>query len=287
MSNLMCKLTFNTLNKRLLILCLFTVFLCFDSIGQSVIELMDPFDADVILLSVNKKEEADIIVYKTKKISESKQWDCMWLFKQWGFSNLSIFIYTDISDTAKYADGDSKYKINGKVYFTQNIIERGYANPNTIIEGLIKKSREKDSLNLITNGQNDSIPKLNNDSAQVIIPKNDSSQVKVIDPVVSIESGNIIFKVQVGACHRQIPDKELHKRYPGNKETSVEMHDGWYKYLIGNYSKYSEAKQEKISSGTADAWIVAYKNDKRIQISEIVNFLSFFPGCRILILMIS
>ena len=55
MSNLMCKLTFNTLNKRLLILCLFTVFLCFDSIGQSVIELMDPFDADVILLSVNKK----------------------------------------------------------------------------------------------------------------------------------------------------------------------------------------------------------------------------------------
>jgi hypothetical protein len=274
-------------NKRALILYLFAIIISFNCVGQSVIELIDPFDADVILLSVNNKEEADIIVYKTKKQSECRQWDCMWLFKQWGFSNLSLFIYTDINDTTKYADGDSKYKINGKVYFTQNIEERGYTNPNTIIEGLIKKSREKDSLNQLANFQNDSIPMFNNDSVQAVILKIDSAQFKVIDPVVTIESGNIVFKVQVGACHRQIPDKELHKRYPGNKEISVEMHDGWYKYMIGNFRKYSEAKNEKIFSGTPDAWVVVFRNDKRISITEVINVLSYYTNSRVLILMLS
>ena len=54
------------------------------------------------------------------------------------------------------------------------------------------------------------------------------------------------------------------------------MKDG-YKYLIGNYQKYSEAKQEKLTCGTPDAWVVAYKDKQRVPITEVINLLSFYP----------
>ena len=277
--------------KRLFLLLFLFVIICFQLMGQSVIEVMGPAEADVILLSVDKKEDADIVVYKTRKTSESKQWDCMWMFKKWGFADLSLYLYENIKDTSQFADEDLKYKIQGRVYFTENIQERGYRNPNFTIEGLIRKSAGNDTTKLLANVNNDSIPKINNDSVKVaVIPPIDSLIVQVpIDTTVARVnvSENVVFKVQVGACHRQIPEAELHKRYPGNKEVSVEMYEGWYKYLIGNYSKYSEAKQEKISSGTADAWVVVYKDNKRVPISEVVNLLTYYPLSKVLIKMLS
>ncbi len=98
---------------------------------------------------------------------------------------------------------------------------------------------------------------------------------------------NVEFKVQVGACHRQIPYAELHERYPGKKDVLMEQHDGWYKYLIGKYPQYSQAKQEKTSCGTADAWVVVYKNGSRVNISEVINMLSYCPYNKLLIMMLS
>jgi len=274
-------LTINILIKKILFLFILMVTINLYSLGQSVIEVVDPADADIVLLSVDKKENADIVVYKTKKISESKQWDCMWLFKKWGLSDISIFIYTDIKDTALYVDVDLKYKIQGKVFFTQNIQERGYKVPDFSIEGLRRKVTIRDSVNLLVNVNNDSLQKANKDS---LIVENslpvDKSHFKKINQENQV---NIVFKVQVGACHRKIPYAELHKRYPGKKEVTVEEHEGWYKYLIGSYNKYSEAKQEKISSGTSDAWVVVYRDNKRVPISEVINLLSYYPLCKLLI----
>jgi hypothetical protein len=120
-----------------------------------------------------------------------------------------------------------------------------------------------------------------------------------IEPIVNIEivkdtkseqflsSSNVVFKVQVGACRREIPYSELHQRYPGTKNILVETHEGWYKYLIGNYDKYSNAKQEKIGCGTFDAWVVVYKDGKRVNINEVINILSWYPFNRVLINMLS
>lgn len=125
--------------KRLSFFLIFFVFAGYQLIGQSVIEMADPTDAEIVLLEVDNKENADIIVFKTRKKYESKQWDCMWRYRKWGFSDLSIFIFSDLSDTLKYKDEDTQYKINGKVYFTENIKERGYNDPNFRIEGIIRK----------------------------------------------------------------------------------------------------------------------------------------------------
>jgi hypothetical protein len=274
-------LDINTIFKILFIFILI-IAINTSSFAQSVIEVVDPADADVILLSVDKKEDADIVVYKTNKLSECKKWDCMWLFKKWGFSDLSIFIYTDIKDTAEYVDEDLKYKIQGKVYFTQNIQERGYKDPYFTIEGLIRKSSLTDTSKVLVTENKDSLLTEKIDSVKKdTITQTDTTRIEIT------RQENIIFKVQVGACHRKIPDAELHKRYPGNKEVIVELHEGWYKYLIGNFNKYSDAKQEKILSGTADAWVVVYRNNYRISITEVVNLLSYYPLSKLLIYMIT
>jgi hypothetical protein len=231
------------MKRRYFLLILFVV-LCNRGISQSVIEVVDPAEADVILLQVDKKEDADVVVYKTKKASESKEWDCMWMFKQWGFSDLSIYIYTDVKDTSKFVDEDLKYKFSGRIYFTQNKDERGYRDPHFQIEGLTRKDYVPDTTKLVVNTNNDSLQNANKDTVKVEVnpPPVDTTTVRVIPP-----PENIVFKVQVGACHRKIPSAELHKRYPGNKEVTMEEHEGWYKYLIGNFNRYSEAKQEKLS----------------------------------------
>ena len=277
----------NYLRKRLLIVAFLFVVFSDALYSQSVIEVTEPYDADIILLSVNKKEDADIVVYKTNKISESKKWDCMWLFKKWGFSELSVFIYTNLADTTEFIDEDLKYRINGKVYFTDNINERGYKDPNIKIEGLVRKYNEYHPENLFANIGNDSISNLKKDS---VLESNNLNQVVLNQDTNTLhQSGNsvIVFKVQVGACHRQIPEEELHKRYPGNKSISEEMNDGWYKYLIGNYNNYSEAKSEKQSCGTPDAWVVVYKDDKRVNIKEVINILSYYTISTLFIVMIS
>ncbi len=112
------------------------------SFGQTVIEMTYPTDADLVLVKVDNKKDADIIVYKTTSKEEARQWDCMWLFKEWGFSDLSIFIMNNISDTLLYVEDDYAYKIAGKIYFTDKKEERGYNDPYFRLEGVFRKFRD-------------------------------------------------------------------------------------------------------------------------------------------------
>jgi hypothetical protein len=121
----------------------------------------------------------------------------------------------------------------------------------------------------------------NNNEKPVIISENNLKE----QTITSNES--IKFKVQVGACHRKISYQELHQRYKGGKEIATEFHESWYKYLIGNFSKYTEAKQEKLSCGTPDAWVVAYKGKNRVPISEVLNMLSYYPMNKLMLIMLS
>lgn len=146
----------------------------------------------------------------------------------------------------------------------------------------------KSSKDTTDNPDNYKLPINNNEPSNIFANVTDSTKTEKIinttetqntdkNKVQLNENNNINFKVQVGACHRQIPYAELHKRYPGTKKVTMEQHENWYKYLIGDYSKYSDAKQEKMSCGTPDAWVVVYKNNARINISEVINLLSFYP----------
>gem|GEM_PF-2051914 len=114
--------------------------------SQTVIEMGYPGDANLILLEVPDIEQADFVVYRTEDKDEIAEWDLMWKFKKWGFSNFSVYISKNPQDTM-LTDNDMgiQYAFHGKVYFTQNKEERGYKNPNFHLEGVFRKTSSDNS----------------------------------------------------------------------------------------------------------------------------------------------
>jgi len=107
------------------------LFLCLSSNGQTVIQMLSPEDASIVLLEVKDKKDADIVVYKTRLRSEFTQWDLKWKFRQWGFCNFTAFIAKDTTELYTLrldADGDEQIYVpySGKVYFTDKKEETEY-----------------------------------------------------------------------------------------------------------------------------------------------------------------
>jgi len=141
--------------KNIILILLFVLFFSGFIKAQTVIEMMNPGDATVVLLEVNDVTKADVVVYKSDDKNEIESYDFMWKFKKWGFSNFSIYLAKDTADTALF-DPDMGITIHpqGKIYFTNNKDERGIKTPGFHLEGVLlrtgtnnsndgKKSKEK------------------------------------------------------------------------------------------------------------------------------------------------
>ncbi|GAB4281741.1 MAG: hypothetical protein Kow0068_06240 [Marinilabiliales bacterium] len=118
---------------------------------------------------------------------------------------------------------------------------------------------------------NDNTNNTNNGNDDVRVVTSNSQAWKTED----MSSKNIVFRVQVGAARRKMPEAELKQRYPGNLPVTEVYHEGWYKYLIGYFTKYSDAKQLQATCGTYDAWVVTHKNGVRVHIREILEEYAF------------
>lgn len=112
--------------------------------AQTVIEVIHPEIADIILYEVKDSSLADIIVYKTHLKKYANDWALRWKFKNWGFANFAIYITDSIEceDMLNTETGE-RYPINGKVYFTTNCEEARYRNPNFHIDGMMKVNKRK------------------------------------------------------------------------------------------------------------------------------------------------
>ncbi len=88
--------------------------------------------------------------------------------------------------------------------------------------------------------------------------------------VSSINSTGLIFRVQLGAFSKRLSKKDLN----GLKNVmEIKADDGLYKYLYtGSFKTMEEAASKKldlaIDYGVKDAFIVAYKDGKRIPLTE-------------------
>ncbi len=78
---------------------------------------------------------------------------------------------------------------------------------------------------------------------------------------------NVIYKVQIWASRSPANEAELKLKYKGDLKINYFYDDRWYKYSIGEFSTYTEAKQCLYSSMVNDAFILAYMNNKRVQIT--------------------
>lgn len=106
---------------------------------------------------------------------------------------------------------------------------------------------------------------LNNSNDDVVIVDN-TDAVSVSDALIFPE---IVFKVQIAASSRKLMPKPYN--FKGLDEISREQQGNMYKYFYGatsNYSKIKQQKDEAMKKGYDSCFIVAFKNDKKVTLSE-------------------
>ena len=78
----------------------------------------------------------------------------------------------------------------------------------------------------------------------------------------------LVFKVQIGAFRKPIPDNTFKNLQPVSAETT---RPGWLRYCVGLFKTFEPAnlvKKELRKTGYKDAFVVAYLNGKRISLQE-------------------
>lgn len=80
----------------------------------------------------------------------------------------------------------------------------------------------------------------------------------------------VIFKVQIGAISEKFAEDLVGK----NQNFLIENHDGFHQFTVGNFRDYKEADKLKVQmrrAGIRGAWIVPYKDGKRVPLKEVLD----------------
>lgn len=83
---------------------------------------------------------------------------------------------------------------------------------------------------------------------------------------------NVSYKVQICALSKmQRGTAYFESKYNIGDKVSMELHEGWRKYIVGKYTKYQEARdyRENIrSKGVENPFVTAYNSGKRVTVQE-------------------
>ncbi len=145
---------------------------------------------------------------------------------------------------------------------------------NVEVQGVVEIAENEDVKPL----ENEQIEKIINspeiiieDSSEIIIEDSSDSELDTKEDMVQVISPDDnapTFRVQIGAFNRKI-QKSVFKGIPN--VVGIKGDDGLYRFFSGSYSDKSEAASHKIDlslSGYNDAFLVAFKNGKRITLKE-------------------
>lgn len=128
------------------ILFILSLLLAMNLSSQTVVPMLNPEDADLILLQVYDSTQADVRIYRTTERHLFGLWDNCWRFRKMGFANFSVFIAKDTTelwsipyDVEETDTAAIKYfHFYGKVYFTKNIEFRGYKREDFGLPGVMR-----------------------------------------------------------------------------------------------------------------------------------------------------
>jgi len=76
--------------------------------------------------------------------------------------------------------------------------------------------------------------------------------------------------VQVMAVSKVLPSVTVDKVYKGNRNVTVTFHEGLWKYLVGRFDEYDDARLFQEGLG-GDSFVVAMKDGQRIDIVKAIN----------------
>jgi len=81
----------------------------------------------------------------------------------------------------------------------------------------------------------------------------------------------LVFEVQIAASRKPISKWQLTKFYPAKDEIKTRHYDNWYKYSVGKFQDYEQAKSFKKTLRVKGAFVVAYKNEQKIDIKRAIS----------------
>jgi len=110
--------------------------------SQTMIEMLHPEQADIVLCEVRDSSFADVVVYKTQSGKYADEWNLRWKFKKWGFANFAVYITDDpFCDELVDEDTGQRRRVDAFVYFTPNCEEAMYRHPSFMINGMMRVQR--------------------------------------------------------------------------------------------------------------------------------------------------
>lgn len=82
----------------------------------------------------------------------------------------------------------------------------------------------------------------------------------------------IFYSVQIAAHTVLMPESRIRETIYKGKMPMQQIHeDGWYKYLLGHYKTFEEAQTLLNEVKVDKAFVVAYKNGKRVPLKDVID----------------
>lgn len=92
------------------------------------------------------------------------------------------------------------------------------------------------------------------------------------DPIIIsdwLSSNNqLTYKIQIAASSKKLTVNQIKNICCIESNVYLTEEDNWFKYSIGKFEKYEDAVKMKEKSGVKGAFIVVYKNDKKLGLTE-------------------
>ncbi len=151
-----------------------------------------------------------------------------------------------------YADWPIHYS-----YPADEDIENDLFNPKPVVAAIPPKPVEKKEEPKIVADTTAPAP-------EPVISQPVKAEPEVLQPNV------IYFSVQIAAHTVHIPENNIRETiYNGIMKINEIHEDGWYKYLLGHYTSYYDAVKLLNEIKVDKAFVVAYKNGKRVPLNEV------------------
>lgn len=157
------------------------------------------------------------------------------------------------------------------------------------IEEMHEKSKETSTEKIETTATNVAKTETENVNKTEVVSEAKKEVEKIVEPEQKVASvakeepiapgGNnstapvagLLFKVQVCATHRTVDATFVKTNYKLPEEVMQEMHEGWFKFTVGGYGQYVEArnKREELAPyNLPGPFVTAYNNGNRITVQE-------------------